>query len=73
MVTNQELWLELSNFDPEELLDHEAVKEIQVMAFYHGLSHDKSLTFMDKIEILDKEFNLSEKIKCNLENYNSDL
>ena len=57
-------------YDQDKLLDHEAVKEIQVMAFYHGLSYDKSLTFLEKIEILDKEFNLSEKIKCNLKNIN---
>ena len=64
-------------YDPDKLLDHEAVKEIQVMAFYHGLSYDKSLTFLEKIEILDKEFKISEKIKINLknkfENYNPKL
>ena len=60
----------MSSFDPEELLDSEAVRELQIMAFYHGLSYDKSLTFLEKIEILDKEFKISEKIKCNLKNIN---
>ena len=77
MVMNQERWLELSSFDPEELLDSEAVRELQIMAFYHGLSYDKSLTFIEKVKILDKEFKISEKIKINLknkfENYNPKL
>ena len=54
-------------------MNDEAIEEMIIQAFYHGLCYDKSLTFIDKIEILVKEFNLSEKIKCNLENYNSDL